>query len=204
MSVNVGGVRTVADGTKQVTTAIWKRPVNGPVAVRGINVDGDDHGDRAAHGGPDRAVYAYAQEDLDWWATQDAGDVGPGAMGENVTTSGIDVTGALVGEQWRVGTALLEVTSPRIPCFKLSLRQGRSRFQQRFAAANRPGAYLRIVEPGVVGAGDDIDVVHRPDHDVTVRLIADVYHHDHAGAARLLAAQTLTDEWRGWVERQRV
>ena len=138
------------------------------------------------------------EEDLIWWSEQLGRQVPPGSMGENLTTSGLEVTGALVGERWRAGTVLFEVSSPRVPCFKLSLRMEDGRFQQRFAAAGRPGAYLRIVEHGSLAAGDPITVVHRPDHGVTVAMVAEAFHADHSLAPRLLAAPELTEGWREW------
>ena len=198
VSVNVGRIRHISHQGRDVTTGIYKEPVAGRVATHGVNIDGDDQADRHAHGGPDRAAYAYAQEDLTWWSEQLGRPVPPGSMGENLTTSGVDVTGALVGERWRVGTVLFEVSSPRVPCFKLSRRMEDGRFQQRFAAALRPGAYLRILEHGTVAAGDPITVVHRPDHEVTLAMVAEAYHGDHSLAPRLLAAPELTDGWREW------
>ena len=114
-SVNVGAVRTVAWRGGEVTTGIWKEPVVGPVAVRGVNLAGDDQADRSVHGGPDKAAYAYAQEDTAWWAGQLGRALGPGAFGENLTTSGLDLTNAVVGERWAVGSAVLEVSQPRVP-----------------------------------------------------------------------------------------
>ena len=198
VSVNVGQIRHVAHHERDVTTGIYKEPVVGRVATHGVNIDGDNQADGRAHGGPDRAAYAYAEEDLIWWSEQLGRPVRPGSMGENLTTSGLEVSGALVGERWRVGTVLFEVSSPRVPCFKLSLRMEDGRFQQRFAAAGRPGAYLRIVEHGSLAAGDPIAVVHRPDHGVTVAMIAEAFHADHSLAVRLLAAPELTEAWREW------
>jgi MOSC domain-containing protein YiiM len=197
-SVNVSAIRHVNHHDRDVTTGIFKEPVVGRVATHGVNIDGDDQADRRAHGGPDRAAYAYADEDERWWSEQLGREVGPGSMGENLTTSGLDVTGALIGERWRVGSVLFEVSSPRVPCFKLGIRMGDARFQQRFAAAGRPGAYLRIVEHGDLATGDPITVLHRPAHDVSVALVAHCYHDDRSLAARLLVAPELTDSWRAW------
>jgi MOSC domain-containing protein YiiM len=153
VSVNVGRPRPVQTGRRTVSTAIWKTPVEGRVAVRGVNVDGDDQADRSVHGGPDKAVYAYASEEIRRWRDELGRDLGAAPFGENLTTAGIDVSGALVGERWRIGTTLLEVVQPRLPCFKLGLRMGDPAFVRRFAQASRPGAYLRIVEEGELGAG---------------------------------------------------
>jgi len=144
-----------------VSTAIWKAPVDGRVVLRGVNLAGDDQADRRVHGGPDKAVYAYAVEDLRWWAAGDGGDPArftPGAFGENLTTAGIDLGGCAIGDRWRVGGAVLEVAQPREPCFKLGIRMGDDEFPGRFERAGRPGAYLRVVHEGDLGAGDEITV----------------------------------------------
>jgi MOSC domain-containing protein YiiM len=198
VSVNVSEIRVVAHAGRDVPTGIFKRPVAGRVVVRGVNLAGDDQADRRAHGGPDRAVYAYAAEDLEWWAHELDRTAAPGAMGENLTLRGIDVTNAVIGERWQVGSAVFEATSPRVACFKLGIRMGEPGFPQRFSHARRPGAYLRIVEEGDIGAGDRVEVVARPAHGVTVGLVADAYHDDHALAARLLDAPALAEGWRGW------
>jgi MOSC domain-containing protein YiiM len=202
LSVNVGTVRQIELAGQARTTAIWKLPVSGRVAVRGVNLAGDDQADRRAHGGPDKAVYAYAREDYAWWERLLDRTLDPGMFGENLTTEGIDLTDALVGERWRVGSAVLQVTSPRVPCWKLGARMGDPRFPARFAAAGRPGAYLAILEQGALGAGDRIQVIHRPGHGVTVGLVAASYHRDHRLAASILAAPELAEAWRHWAEHQ--
>jgi MOSC domain-containing protein YiiM len=162
-SVNVGRPREIVVDGKPVRTSIWKDAVAGRVAVRGVNVSGDDQSDRTVHGGDRKAVYAYAREDLDWWGERLGSALAPGTFGENLTTEGVDVTGARVGERWRIGTTLLEVTQPRLPCFKLEARMERPGFIAEFIDGGRPGAYLRIVEEGEVGAGDAVRVVTRPE-----------------------------------------
>lgn len=199
VSVNVGAVREVRAGDRVVATAIWKAPVTGRVAISGVNLRGDDQADRSVHGGPDKAVYAYASEDHDWWAQQAPGEFGPGAFGENLTTRGVDVTGAVIGERWAVGSALLEVCQPRIPCFKLGLRHGDPRFPKRFAKARRPGAYLRILTEGDVAAGDRIEILDRPDHGVTIGDVNEAILGDHAGAADVAVATALPDGLRAWL-----
>jgi MOSC domain-containing protein YiiM len=185
-SVNTGGVRTIEWNGRQWTTGIWKRPVDGRRLVQGVNVDGDDQADRSVHGGGDKAVYAYAAEDLAWWAEQLGREVGPGTFGENLTTTGLDLRQAVIGEVWEVGTAVLRVTQPRIPCFKLGIRMDDDRFPARFAVAGRPGAYLSIVEDGELGAGDRVSLRARPDHGVTVGDVERAYHDDRSLAPRLL------------------
>jgi MOSC domain-containing protein YiiM len=199
-SVNVGAVRTVMMAGRPVRTAIWKSPVEGRVAVRGVNVDGDDQADRTVHGGPDKAVYAYASEDLEWWAERVGRSLEPGTFGENLTTGGIDVTGAVIGERWAVGSALLEVSQPRIPCFKLGIRMGDPRFTRWFAESARPGAYLRILAPGDIAAGDPIRVLTRPDHGVTIGLVERAYHADRSLLPRFFDAPELPVSWVDWAE----
>jgi MOSC domain-containing protein YiiM len=181
-----------------VATSIFKEPVTGRVAIAGINVEGDDQADRKVHGGTHKAVYAYAAEDYAWWAEELDREMPPGTFGDNITTSGIDVSGAVIGERWRVGTALLEVAQPRIPCFKLGIRMGTQTFPRRFSQARRPGAYLRIVEKGAAGAGDEIETMARPQHGVTVQDVAHIYYAEQERAAELLAAPELPESWIGW------
>jgi MOSC domain-containing protein YiiM len=202
VSVNVGRVEAVDHHDRTVTTGIFKRPVAGRVATRGVNLVGDDQADRSVHGGPDRALYAYAAEDLEWWADQLGRPMAAGTMGENLTTADIDVTNAVIGERWRVGTVLLEVTAPRVPCFKLGIKMGDGRFPIRFAAAGRPGAYLRIIEHGELGAGDVVNVTDVPDHDITVALVAHAFHDEPSLAAKLLTAPALGAGWPDWARRQ--
>ncbi|MFN2592011.1 MAG: MOSC domain-containing protein [Candidatus Dormibacteria bacterium] len=167
-------------------TSIYKEPVAGPVAVRGINLEGDEQADRSVHGGPDKAVYAYALEDIDWWSSELQRSLGAGAFGENLTVTGVDVTDAIIGERWLLGDTVLEVAQPRQPCFKLGIRMGDQRFVKRFARAGRPGAYLRIITPGVVTAGDAVTVARRPRHGITIGRVSRALlgGEDPAGAAR--------------------
>jgi MOSC domain-containing protein YiiM len=202
VSVNVGAVRTVEHNGEQITTAIFKTPVTGRVAVRGVNVAGDDQGDREVHGGPVRSIYAYAAEDYDWWAGELGRRLEPGTFGENLTLRGIDVNGALIGERWRVGTALLQVTCPRIPCYKLAMRMDDPLFVKRFSKALRPGTYFTIVEEGDVAAGDPVDVVHRPDHRLTIAEMNRIYLFERARLGELLKAKDLPQSWSSWVQEQ--
>ncbi len=151
-------------------TGIDKRPVPGLLAVGELGVEGDRQVDTVNHGGPDKAVYAYASEDLAHWGAELGRDLGPGMFGENLTTAGVDVTGAVLGERWAVGDGglLLEVTMPRTPCYKFAHKMGEPRWIKRFTAAGAPGAYLRVLQPGPVEAGMAIEVRERPEHGVTV------------------------------------
>lgn len=166
--------------------------------VTRLSVAGDQQSDLRAHGGPDKAVYAYAVEDQDWWSKELHRELLPGSFGENLSTRGIDLTAAHIGDRWMVGNAVLEVSQPRIPCFKLGIRFGDPMMLRRFAAALRPGAYLRVVQPGELRAGDEIEVRSAPEHDVTVGLVARAYHRDHGLAERLLDAPQLAAGWREW------
>jgi len=201
VSVNVGMPRTVEHDGRTVTTAIWKRPVTGRVEVRAVNLDGDGQADRSVHGGVDKAVYAYAQEDYEWWGVELGTEaLEPGTFGENMTVVGIDLNATEVGERWRVGTALLEVSEPRFPCFRLGIRMGDARLLKRFAAARRPGTYLRILDEGDLGAGDLIEVVDRPGHGVTIGLFAEAFLGDRGLLDELLAADALSETWRAWID----
>ena len=153
ISVNVGALRPARWRGRTIMTGIWKAPVEGRVMARGTQLEGDRQGDLRVHGGYDKAVYAYAREDYDWWEAELERDINPATFGENLTTRGIDLSQARVGERWAVGDAILEVSEPRLPCFKLGIRMEDRRFPKRFAAALRPGAYLRIVRQGELGAG---------------------------------------------------
>jgi MOSC domain-containing protein YiiM len=177
-SVNVGVPRD--NPWKTVTvTGIDKRPVAGPVAVTApgpkgtgaVGLAGDRVYDIAHHGGDDQAVYAYAREELDAWQGRLGRELADGVFGENLTTAGLDVDGALVGEHWRVGPdLLLEVSGPRVPCGTFQGWMEEAGWIRTFTTAARPGAYLRVLEPGEIRAGDEVVVAHRPDHDVTVAL----------------------------------
>jgi MOSC domain-containing protein YiiM len=200
LSVNVGSPRTFEFNGRQARSAIWKSPVAGRVAARGVNLDGDDQADRKAHGGPDKAIYAYAVEDTRWWESELGRSLPVGQFGENLTTEGIDVNGALVGERWQVGTTLLEVSEPRVPCWRLGVRMDDMAFVRRFTEALRPGAYLRIVSEGSVAAGDAIRVVERPDHGLSVCDVLRIFSRDRQEAARLLAVPAMSESWKGWAQ----
>jgi len=201
LSVNVSAIRTVEYNGDLVTTGIFKSPVEGRIRFEGVNLHGDDQADRQNHGGPIRAAYAYASEDYRWWQTTLGRTLSPGKFGENLTLRGVDVSGALVGERWRVGTAILEVTSPRVPCYKLGIAMEDPGFIRAFARALRPGAYLRIVEEGAVGAGDLVTVASKPQHNLTLETMARIYLFERKRLEELLVPQ-LPDEWREWVMSQ--
>jgi MOSC domain-containing protein YiiM len=176
LSVNIGKPGPNL-GKPIALTGIDKRPVTGPVMVTvpgpkgtgAVGLAGDRVYDVKHHGGPDQAVYAYAREDLDQWQADLDARLSNGTFGENLTTEGLDVTGALIGERWRVGQdVILEVSCPRIPCSTFQEWLARAGWIKRFTQAARPGAYLRVIEPGFIQAGDPVRIEHRPDHEVTV------------------------------------
>lgn len=199
-SLNVGTPRPVQVNGHTVLTAIWKQPVSGRVPLRGVNLLGDDQADRTVHGGPDKAVYAYAREDIDWWETELEDSIGVAPFGENLTVRGVPVSEAVIGEQWTVGSALLQVAQPRLPCFKLGIRMGDSRFLKRFAAAGRPGAYLRILREGDIAAGDEITVLNRPAHAVTSALVSRALLGERHLLSAALQAPELPADLRAWMQ----
>ncbi|MFI2351347.1 MOSC domain-containing protein [Streptomyces sp. NPDC019443] len=181
LTVNVGRPKTTVEyiDAPGGATGIDKRPADGAVRVMdpgpkgegASGVAGDAVCDLRHHGGTDQAVYAFAREDLDFWERELGRPLANGAFGENLTTSGLDVSGARIGERWRIGGELvLEVTSGRVPCRTFASWLGEKGWVKRFTQQGAPGAYLRVIEPGEIRAGDAIEIVHRPDHEVTVDL----------------------------------
>jgi MOSC domain-containing protein YiiM len=200
LSVNVGKAHEFEYNGHPAKSAIWKFPVSGRIAVRGVNIDGDDQADRKAHGGPDKAVYAYAVEDTRWWEQQIGRSLPYGAFGENLTTEGSDVNSALIGERWEIGTLMLEVSEPRIPCWRLGVRMNDKLFPRYFTEALRPGSYLRIIVEGNIAAGDEIRLIEKPDHDLTIRDVFRIYTRDHDEIGRLLAVPQMSESWRRWAQ----
>jgi MOSC domain-containing protein YiiM len=168
-----------------------------------VGLAGDRVYDVREHGGPDRAVYGYAREDMDFWADELDLTLPDGVFGENLTTEGADPNGALIGERWRVGSALvLEATGPRVPCGTFQGWLAQAGWIKRFALAGRPGAYFRVIEPGEIQAGDEIQVVHRPDHDVTVALTFRALLVEPELLPRLLVADALPSELKEMARRR--
>jgi MOSC domain-containing protein YiiM len=198
LSVNIGGVREFEYAGRPARSAIWKSPVVGRIAVRGVNLVGDDQADRKAHGGPDKVVYAYAVEDARWWQQKVGRSLEYGEFGENLTTEGIEVNDALVGERWQVGTTVLEVSEPRVPCWRLGVRMNDKLFPRRFTEALRPGPYLRLITEGNIGAGDEIKVIETPSHGLTVRDVFRIYTRDHDEVPRLLSVPQMSESWMRW------
>jgi MOSC domain-containing protein YiiM len=202
LSVNLGQPRPSSAGDVNVT-AIDKRPSEGPVMVTpapakgSAGLVGDQVCDVRHHGGPDQAVYAYAREDLDFWETELGRPLGNGTFGENLTTADLDVNAALIGERWRVGAdVILEVSRPRIPCTTFQGWMALGGWIKRFTQAARPGSYFRVIEPGEIRAGDEVEVVHRPGHDVSVAVCFRALTLEPELLPRLLGADALPGDLR--------
>lgn len=213
VSVNVGRA-TPNPYNATETTGIDKRPVDGPVQVRdpgprttglGSGIVGDHIGDVANHGGSDQALYAFAREDLDEWELRLGRKLPDGYFGENLTSSGVDANLAPVGEQWRIGDVLLQVTGPRIPCSTFRGWVGEAGWLRTFTQVARPGTYLRVVSPGTIRAGDALEIVRKPDHDVTVSMVyRAVVAEPDLLPALLAAGDDLLDEFRDIVTSKRL
>jgi MOSC domain-containing protein YiiM len=200
VSVNVGMPQEIEWGDKRALTSIFKSPVATRVAVRRHNLDGDQQSDLSVHGGPDKAVYGYASEHYAYWRGElpDA-DLAWGAFGENLTTEGLDELDLSIGDVVRAGTALLMITQPRIPCFKLAARFGRADMVKRFSAARRPGFYFCVVEEGDLAAGDAVEIVDRATERMSVRDLFDMFFAktpDFDLLRRALALRGLAEVWR--------
>ena len=203
LSVNLARPRSNVWGKSGVTD-IDKRPVTSPVLVRapgdkadglGSGLSGDVIGDRAHHGGDDQAVYAYAREDLDRWQSHLGRELPAGCFGENLTTAGVDVSAAVVGEQWQIGTEIvLQVTCPRIPCSTFRGWMDQRGWLRTFTVGALPGAYLRVINSGYVRQGDPLTVLHRPEHKVTVAMVFRALTLEPALLPTILAAEELPAE----------
>jgi MOSC domain-containing protein YiiM len=171
--------------------------VDSPVQIRRLGLDGDSICDTVNHGGVDQAVYAYASEDTEWWQEQLADELsfrlGPGSLGENLTLRGVDVTNAVIGERWQVGGAVLQVAVPRLPCSTFANYWQVDRLSKRFVQAGRPGAYLRVLTEGAVAAGDELRVLDRPSHGLTLAQTLAALSGDRSLAPKLLTAAELPE-----------
>jgi MOSC domain-containing protein YiiM len=216
LSVNVARVRSNPDPhAMSNVTGIDKVAVAEPVMVRapgpmhggvGSGLVGDTIGNQRLHGGDDQAVYAYAREDLDAWEIELQRTLINGNFGENLTTSGVDLTAALIGERWRVGSdgLLLEVSAPRTPCRTFQAFLNVNHWMKTFIQAGKPGAYLRVITPGTVRAGDQIAIDFRPDHDVTVGLVFRARFTDPELLPKLLTAEALPAQLKDYARRRMV
>jgi MOSC domain-containing protein YiiM len=206
VSVNVGLPRTVRWKGRDVTTGIFKRPVEGRIPLRRLNLDGDRQADLSVHGGAAKAVYAYPLEHYAFWRQQLGEELPLGTFGENLTVEGLPLEAeAAVGDRFRIGTAELVVTQPRLPCYKLGLRFGREEMVKRFLASRRTGYYLAVEVEGDVGAGDRIETLARHPARIPVAEITRVYASDRDDLAtieRLVAIDALPDDWRTYFEKR--
>ena len=212
LSVNLARVRANPDAPSRqtgidksaTTAAVMVRPPGPMRGGLGSGLVGDTIGNQKLHGGDDQAVYAYAREDLDEWQTRLDRSLTDGMFGENLTTSGVEVTHARIGERWRIGTdgLVLEVSAPRTPCRTFSAFLDIDGWMKTFTTAAKPGAYLRVVSSGRVRAGDAISIEHRPDHDVTIGLVFRARMSDSELLPQLLAADALSSELKTYVRRR--
>jgi MOSC domain-containing protein YiiM len=207
ISVNVALPRVVTNNGDAVLTGIFKAPVAGRVLLRTLNLDGDRQADLSVHGGPSKAVYAYPSEHYEYWAGEFPGPKLPwGMFGENFTTAGLFESELSVGDQFRVGSAIVMATEPRLPCYKLALRFGRSDVVKRFLASGRTGAYFAVLQEGEVGAGDRIELIERSKDSHRLSDITALYTHEKRNAGllrRAIAAAALPESWKSYF-RQRL
>jgi MOSC domain-containing protein YiiM len=206
VSVNVGLPREVAWKGRSVSTGIFKEPVQGRVPLRRLNLDGDRQADLSVHGGADKAVYAYSSEHYPFWRGELAGvDIPFGMFGENFTTEGLAEDAVSIGDRFRVGTAELMVTQPRLPCYKLGLKFGQDDMVKRFLASGRTGFYLSVSREGEVGAGDAVSLIDRDPNNVAVLDITRLYVTKRYGPTevetlhRATRVQALPESWRTYL-----
>lgn len=200
-SINIASIVHEGDWTgSEGKTGIDKRSVTGAITFAQEHVANDVIVDRQAHGGYDQAVYAYAREDADWWENGIGASIENGRFGENLTTLGIDVNAAVIGEQWEIGSVILEVSQPRIPCRVFAGFWQRPTLIKEFMAAGKPGTYLRIIQEGEISAGDEIKVIKVPDHGVT---IADIYaakNGERSKVREIAQVQELSAKYQEWAK----
>ena len=200
VSVNVGQPREVLAGGQTVTTGIYKEPVAGRVVARRLNLEGDRQADLSVHGGIHKAVYAYPSEHYPFWRGEfPEMDLPYGMFGENLTVAGLTEKELNIGDTLRIGEALMQVTQPRMPCFKLAIKFGREDIIKRFMQSQRSGFYLAVLEEGEVGAGDEIDRQHRDAGNVTVTDIVRLYSTDKYNLdllRRAVQLEALPPDWR--------
>ena len=199
LSVNVGMPRQVVWRGKAVTTGIYKQPVEGPVPIRTLNVDGDRQADLRVHGGWDKAVYAYPSEFYELWSRERPElQFGPGTFGDNLTTEGLLDGDVSIGDRFRVGTAEVVVTQPRIPCFKLGIRMGRDEFVTEFLERGLLGFYLAVAREGEVAAGDPIVELQRDPRGFRVAEVARLFARDRGNVERMRVAADLDVLPKSW------
>ena len=206
ISVNVGLPREVASNGGRVTTGIFKSPVSGSVPVRRLNLDGDRQADLTVHGGPYKAVYAYPIEHYPKWRGElPELELPMGAFGENLTVEGLDENTLHIGDRLRIGTSVLVVTQPRMPCYKLGIRFGRTDIIKRFLVSERSGFYFSVLKEGEVGAGDELELIEKNDSGVRVVDVTRLYGSDKRNVdllRRAIATKALPGSWREYFEKR--
>jgi MOSC domain-containing protein YiiM len=206
VSVNVGLPREVTWQGKVVTTGIFKEPVDGPIIMRKVNLDGDAQADLSVHGGASKAVYAYPSEHYDYWRAELPGvDLPWGMFGENFTTEGLLEEAIYIGDKFRIGDTEVMVTEPRMPCYKLGIKFGRADIIKRFLASRRTGFYLAVVHEGMVCAGDAVELIGREQHEISVADITRLYafeKDDLKSLRRAIDVEALPENWKGYFQHQ--
>jgi MOSC domain-containing protein YiiM len=204
ISVNVGLPRTLVLNGQTVVTGIFKEPVEGRIAVRRLNLDGDRQADLTVHGGRDKAIYGYPAEHYSFWREQFPEMELPwGMFGENLTLTGLLEDEVHIGDHFRVGSAKLVVTQPRVPCYKLGIKFGREDIIKRFLESEMTGFYFAVLEEGEVAAGDAISLLHRDEHQIQVADIVRLYRRDKYNLdllQRVLAVEALAEVWREYFQ----
>ena len=205
LSVNVGLPREVTWHGKLVTTGIFKKPVNTPVMMRTLNLDGDQQADLTVHGGVTKAVYAYPSEHYDYWRAELGADLPWGMFGENFTTEGLLEEAIYIGDRFGIGETEVMVTEPRMPCYKLGIKFGRPDIIKRFLASRRTGFYFAVLRGGMVGAGDPIELIGRAQREISVADITRLYafeKNDLEGLRRAIGVDSLPESWKGYFQHQ--
>ena len=202
LSINITSIVHQGEWTgSEGRTGIDKRSVAGPVEFKNNGVAGDRIIDTNVHGGYDQAVYAYATEDARWWEKEIGEEISAGRFGENLTTEGIDVNAALVGEKWKIGSVVLEVSQPRIPCRVFAGFWKRATLIKDFTQAGRPGAYLRIIQEGTAKAGDAIEVIFKPDHSVSISDLFSAKSGERTKINEIKVVPQLSQGFKEWAEK---
>jgi len=204
LSVNVGLPREVTWQGKRVTTGIFKEPMNAPVMMRTLNLEGDRQADLTVHGGVTKAVYAYPSEHYDYWRTELPGvDLPWGMFGENFTTEGLLEEAIFIGDRFRIGETEVMVTEPRMPCYKLGIKFGRADIIKRFLASRRTGFYFAVVREGMVDTGDAIKLIAQEQHEISVADITRLYafeKDDLKSLRRAIEVEALPENWKGYFQ----
>jgi MOSC domain-containing protein YiiM len=204
ISVNVGLPRIVMSDGDPVSTGIFKEPVAGRVMLRSLNLDGDRQADLSVHGGPSKAVYVYPSEHYDYWKREFPEMKLPwGMFGENFTTAGLFESELSIGDKFRVGSAVMMVTEPRMPCYKLGIKFGRADIVKRFLASERTGFYFAVLQEGEVGAGDPIELVKKGERSVRVSELTQLYTREKHNAGllrRAIEVEALPESWKRYFQ----